>query len=253
MKKILSLLLVLSGLAACTDKTESQKQTPPKNTFTLVFFDKTQSVNPNDSFVKNKYSSALKELVDKNINNEGDVLEAYFIHENTAKARALTVKSRTAREDTENLSPTDREAADLTYEVSIKKERQVIYNALLQKMLEGNSSSSNAETNISGSIPVISAAFENSSKVNAYFFSDMVESMKNGRDFHKMAPISHDQAETWAIEDVKKFKEYNLLNADINIILPFSPNSSSRENNPNVSDYWKVFFDELGVRNVREQ
>jgi hypothetical protein len=45
---------------------------------------------------------------------------------------------------------------------------------------------------------------------------------------------------------------YNLTNAQISIILPFSPNSSSKENNPNVSDYWKVYFEALGVSGVKE-
>jgi hypothetical protein len=34
--------------------------------------------------------------------------------------------------------------------------------------------------------------------------------------------------------------------------LPFEPTSSTKENNPNVTDYWKVFFDGLGVSGVTE-
>lgn len=249
MKK--ALLLFALAFWGCSEKKEAE--TKPKNTYTLVFFDKTQSVNPGDDFVKNKYSAALKNLVDHNINTEGDIVEAYFIHENTSKARALTIKSRTAKDDTDGMSPTDLEAANNMYELSIKKERQLIYDALIQKMMETNKSSSNAETNVSASVPVISAAFDTYPNVKAYFFSDMVESMRAGRDFHRMAPISHDQAETWAKEDAKKYTSYNLSNAQINIILPFSPNSSSKINNPSVTDYWKIFFDALGASNVNEQ
>ena len=251
MKKIISILFVLTTLAACTEKTETAA--PAQNSYTLVFFDKTASVNPNDSFVMGKYSAALKNLVDKNINKEGDLLEAYFIHENTSKARALTIKSRTPQGETSNLSPADKEAANLSYEINIKKERQLIYNALIEKLLENNTSTSNAETNVGDSVPVMARALDLNSSVNAYFFSDMIESMNNGRDFHRMAPISYDQAEKWAKEDVKKYTEYSLINTDIDVILPFSPNSSSKINNPNISDYWKVFFDQLGAKSVNEQ
>lgn len=253
MKKALGLLLILFVLGSCSDKTESQTtDSKPKNTYTLVFFDKTQSVNPNDDFVKNKYASAIRELVDRNINTEGDILEVYYIHENTSKARALSIKSRTAKEDLSGLSPTDLEAANNAYDLSIKKERQLIYNALVEKLMETNTSSSNSETNVAGSVPVISSAFDTYPTVRAYFFSDMVESMGSGRDFHKMAPISHDQAEKWAKEDIEKYKSYNLTNVDVSIILPFSPNTSSKVNNPNVTDYWKVFFEGLGARTVKE-
>jgi hypothetical protein len=250
MKKAFGLLLTILCMWSCSDKTENQTET--KNTYTLVFFDKTQSVNPNDEFVKNKYSSAIRELVDKNINTEGDILEVYYIHENTSKARALSIKSRTAKEDTQGMSPTDLEAANNAYDLSIKKERQIIYNALMQKLMESNTSASNSETNISATVPVISTAFDTYGKVKAFFFSDMVESLKAGRDFHRMAPISHNQAETWAKEDSKKYSAYNLMNADVSIILPFSPNTSSKVNNPNVTDYWRIFFEELGARKVNE-
>lgn len=252
MKKALVLLLTTLCIWSCSDKTEDQTDTKPKNTYTLVFFDKTQSVDPNNEFVKGKYSAAIRELVDKNINTEGDILEVYYIHENTSKARALSIKSRTAKDDTEGLSPTDLEAANNAYDMSIKKERQIIYNALIEKLMESNSSASNSETNVSASVPVISSAFDTYPNVKVYFFSDMVESMKSGRDFHRMAPISHDQAEAWAKEDAGKYKSYNLMNADVSIILPFSPNTSSKINNPNVTDYWTIFFEELGARKVNE-
>lgn len=253
MKNPILFLLSLIFLGACSEKSENQTLNIPKNTYTLVFLDKTQSVNPNDSYVKDKYSAALKRLVDENINTQGDILEVYYIHENTSKSKALTIKSRTAKEDTQGLSPTDKEAAETLYDLGIKKERNLIYEALVNEMMKSNTGSSNSETNISASVPLISTAYDVYPNVKAYFFSDMVESMKAGRDFHKMAPISQDQAEEWAKEDVKKFKSYNILNSDIHFVLPFSPNSSSKENNPSVSDYWKTFFNELGASKVSEE
>ena len=247
------LLLAAFFLAACSETKNDQADLPPANTYTLVFLDKTQSVNPNDTFVKTKYASAMKNLVDTHIRTEGDVLEVYFIHENTSKARALTVRSRTSKEDTHGLSPTDQEAANNAYDLSIKKERQMIYTALMQKFMESNSSASNSETNISAGVPVITAALETHPEVKAYFFSDMVESMRSGRDFHSRAPQSQEQSVAWAKEDAARYTSGGLSGADVYMILPFSPNSSSKINNPNVTAYWKTFFGELGVGKVVEQ
>ncbi len=252
MQKTFILLLTITLLWACSETKNDQTEPPPLNTYTLVFLDKTQSVNPNDNFVKTRYTSAIKNLVDRNIRTEGDILEVYFIHENTSKARALTIRSRTAKENTNGLSPTDQEAANNAYDLSIKKERQMIYNALIQKFMESNTTASNSETNISASVPVIAAALQNHPEVKAYFFSDMVESMRSGRDFHTRAPQSQEQADTWAREDANRYKSHNLSGTEIRVILPFSPNSSSKVNNPNVTEYWKVFFAELGAGEVNE-
>ncbi|MDT4850345.1 hypothetical protein FQZ97_844940 [compost metagenome] len=252
MKKTFFLLTALIG-ASCTETKKDQAALPPANTYTLVFLDKTQSVNPGDSFVKTKYASAIKNLADENIRTEGDRLEVYFIHENTSKARALSISSRTARENTEGLSPTDLEAAANAYDLSIKKERQVIYNALMQKLMESNASASNSETNISAGVPVISAALETNPEVSVWFFSDMVESRRAGRDFHTRAPQTPEQAAAWAKEDAAGYKSHNLSGATVYMILPFSPNSSSKVNNPNVTEYWKTFFGELGATKVMEK
>ncbi len=252
MKKSLILLLLPFIFLSCSSAKE-ETTTAPSNTYTVVFFDKTQSVNPNDSFVRNKYQQALRALVDKNINQEGDVLDIYLIHENTAKAKVVSVKPRTLKPNTDGMSPTDREAASLAYDMEIKKERQLVYDALLKSMLTPNTSASNNETNVSGSVPVIAAAIGAYPNVQAYFFSDMVESMKSGRDFHKTPPTKPAQAESWAIEDAKKYSSYNLQNAGVSIILPFSPTSSSKENNPLVTDYWETFFRILGVGKISEE
>lgn len=252
MKKKLLLLFIPALLTACSETKKDDTSQPPANTYTLVFLDKTQSVNPNDNFVKTKYASALKNLVDANIRTEGDMLEVYFIHENTSKARALSIRSRTAKEATEGLSPTDLEAAQNAYDLSIKKERQVIYNALMQKFMESNTSASNSETNIHAGVPVMTAALESHPEVKAYFFSDMVESMRSGRDFHNRAPQSGEQASAWAKEDAARYSGQSLSGTEVYMILPFSPNSSSKVNNPNVTAYWKTFFGELGANTVTE-
>lgn len=246
-KAIFFLCLVLLG---CDDSKE-ETSAPVVNTYSLVFIDKTQSVNPNDPFVKAKYSAALQMLVEDNIKNAGDQIDLYYIHENTSKAKVLSIISRTEKEDQTKMSPTDKEASDNAYHLSIKKERQIITQALMQKFLETNTSSSNAETHVTGSVPVISEALKSKPSVQVYYFSDMVESKKGGRDFHIKPPASADEAVVWAREDMGDYEPIG--GAKIHIILPFSPNSSSKINNPNVSAYWKRFFDELGANPIKEE
>jgi hypothetical protein len=252
MKKLIITFATSLALLSCgsteKDAATSTTDTKKANNHTLVFFDKTQSVNVDDAFVRTKYQSALKALIDQNIQTEGDVFEIYYIHENTAKAKVLSLSARTTKESSEGLNATDLEAAQTNYDMSIGKERRMILDLALEK----NAGASNLETNISASIPLLSEALNGKKDVKAFYFSDMVESLKNGRDFHRVAPISHDQAEEWAKADAENYKLYNLTNAKISIILPFSPNSSSKENNPNVTDYWKVYFEALGVSGVKE-
>lgn len=251
MYKLLSFLLISLLTQSCwlDDETGAKKARP---THTIMFFDKTSSVNINDAFVRNKYENALKTSIETAINTEGDELEIYYIHENTAKAKCLSMRSRTEQPDVAGLNETDIEAANSNYKMAITKERSQVFQAAMTKLLENNLSSSNLETNISGSVPLLSKAAESGMDVQAYYFSDMVESIKTGRDFHKMAPISHDQAEEWAKADAKNFKLYNLNNTTVKMILPFQPTTSSKLNNPNVTDYWKVFFETLGAINTEE-
>jgi hypothetical protein len=251
--KILFAILALSFFTiSCGTQDTQTAQRPEKNNHILVFFDKTQSVDTGNAFIRNKYQSSLKNLIDSYIQKEGDRLDIYYIHENTSKARVLSVTSRTLKENTEGLNVTDLEAAKTTYDMSIGRERKMILEAALQKMLEKNSGESNAETNISISVPLLSTALDGGKNVVAFYFSDMVESIKTGRDFHKMAPISHDQAEEWAKADAGKQTGANLAGSTIKIVLPFEPTSSSKVNNPNVSDYWKIFFETLGVNSIEE-
>jgi hypothetical protein len=253
MKKLLILLTTSIIVFSCgTSDSDTSTEAPKKNNYTLVFFDKTQSVDLDKPFVRNKYENALKALLDQHIQKEGDQLDVYYIHENTQKSKAVSLITRTTKEETLGLSQTDKEAAETNYQMSIQKERKMMLQIVTQKMLEKNTGSSNAETNVSASVPAVSAAGEGGKLVFAYYFSDMVESLKNGRDFHKMAPISHDQAEEWAKADIENYKNHSLINTKVFIVLPFEPTSSTKENNPNVTDYWKVFFDGLGVSGVME-
>lgn len=244
------ILFSMIFVSSCGGSEKTNKATAP-NIHTLIFIDKTASVDVSKPFVAQKYQQMLRTIIEENINKIGDKIEIYYIHENTSKARCLSLMSRTEIEDLDGMNATDREAAQTNYDLSIQKERNLILKQANIRLNQANNTSSNLETNISASVPIISQASENQAVVKVYYFSDMVESVKTGRDFHTKAPKDYAEAEAWANTDSDRLKNY-ALNADISMILPFEPTSSSKENNPNVTLYWRKFFENLGAMNVTE-
>ena len=248
------LFLILVALAACSsDKDKPVKADEP--TYTLIFLDKTRSVNVDKSFVRQKYQQALTGIIEENIRQKGDRLAVYFVHENTAKARALTLTVRTEMEDISAASPTDREAAETEFGLALNREKAQIRQRVLQQLVTQNTGSSNQQTDIWASLPVIEKANKTGAVVKVYYLSDMVESVRgpDRRDFQIRPPKGTAQADEWAKADAKQLKRYTLGSPDITLILPFEPNASVRENNPAITQYWQTLFSELGVGTVTEE
>lgn len=247
---LLGLLLV-----QCSFFDKEKKQIPDAPVHTLVFIDKTQSVNVNRAFVNDKYKQVLSDLVEQNIHQKGDKLEVYFIHENTQKARAMSLTCRTEVENTDNMSATDRGSAQTASDMLLQRERMVFLRQAVAKLGVQNVGNSQQYTDIWASLPVIAKAAETGSEVKVYYLSDMIESMKGAarRDFHNNAPKSNADAENWAKTDAKgPLKSYALGGADVKIVLPFEPTSSTKENNPTVTTYWTTLLQELGAVGVEE-
>lgn len=223
--------------------------------YTLIFLDKTRSVNVDNAFVAQKYQKALTDIIEQNIRHKGDKLEVYFIHENTSKARALNVSVRTDMEDVSAASPTDREAAETEFSLAMNREKAQIRQRVLQQLMAQNAGKSNQETDIWASLPVIAKANESGATVKVYYLSDMIESVKgNGRrDFQVKPPKDNAQADEWAKTDAGQLKRHTIGSPDITMILPFEPNASVKENNPAVTQYWQTLFAELGAGNVAEE
>lgn len=245
--------LLFTAFACTSDKDKPMKTDEP--TYTLIFLDKTRSVNVDKSFVRQKYQQALTTIIEENIRQKGDRLDVYFIHENTAKARALTLTARTEMEDVSAASPTDREAAETEFSLALNREKATIRQRVLQQLVAQNTGSSNQETDIWASLPVIEKANETGATVNVYYLSDMVESVRGAdrRDFQIRPPTNNAQADEWAKADVKQLKRYTLGSPAITMILPFEPNASVKENNPAVTQYWQTLFAELGIGTVEEE
>ena len=245
--RVLLFLLTTFLLFSCNSTSQSENKTVQKPAHVLIFMDKTASVDVTKDFVYQKYSSIIKDAIEKYIRKEGDILDIYYIHENTAKGKSLSLVSRTAREDTYGMNSTDLEAAQTNYEFSLKKEHNVFVRQALAKLKQKNGGNSNAETNISASLPILNDAAMSGATVQVYFLSDMVESLKNGRDFHVNPPASSEEAQRWAEDDLNRFADFNLNGVNVMFVLPFEPTSSSKENNPNVTTYWQLLFEGLGA------
>ena len=215
------LLLVFSGACSSEKGTPAQTDEP---TYTLIFIDKTRSVNVDKSFVAQKYQRALTDIIEQNIRQKGDKLEVYFIHENTSKARALNLTVRAEMEDMSSASPTDREAAETEFNLSLTREKAQIRQRVLQQLMTQNTGASNQETDIWASLPVIQKANESGATVKVYYLSDMIESVKGSarRDFQVKPPKDNAQAEEWAKTDAEQLKRYTLGTPDITMILPFA-------------------------------
>lgn len=255
-------LLLLTGLASCSSSDESgrsadQPVTETAKTASLVFLDKSLSTNSNQRFVNEKYRKNLSELIQENIQRQGDRLEIYFVHENTSKAKALELVCQSAPDGVEGVNETDREAAQTSYELALQKEKTRFQQQALAQLNATNPSVSNRYTDLQASLPVINELAGEGYDVRVYYFSDMVESMPgtNRRDFHTTPPANEEQAETWATADAARLRNNlpNLAKATIRLVLPFEPTSSSARNNPAVTTYWQTLFRELGVnQSVKE-
>lgn len=255
----LSPCLVSVGLtylvSACNFfNTEQTASVPEAPVHTLIFLDKTQSVNVNQNFVQAKYRQALNDIIASNMANQGDKLEIYFIHENTSKARALSLTVHSEKEGMENANATDRETIETAFQMSLQREKTIFLRQVLSKLNQQNTGASNQATDIWASLPIIAKAAEDGAQVRVYYFSDMIESVKGAgrRDFHTNPPADDAQAEAWAQADAKKMEQYALGTPEVAVVSPFEPTASTKENNPHVTHYWQTLFQELGSVSVEE-
>jgi len=253
-RNMIFLLVSVLLFTGCGSEKEAPKTLPDAPVYTLVFLDKTQSVNVNKQYVNEKYRQTLTDIMANNMKNKGDKLEVYFIHENTSKARALSVMIRTEKDDLEGANATDKETIETAFQLSLQREKSIFLRQLLTKLNQTNTGASNLSTDIWASLPVIAKASESGAEVKVYYFSDMIESVKGAdrRDFHIRPPHDDAQAEEEAKADFKNLKQYAIGTPQVTIVSPFEPTASSKENNPHVTHYWQTLFQELGGVTVDE-
>ena len=255
MRLYVSLYLLCASLWLTLSCASEKQAKTPDPTYTLLFIDKTRSVNVDNAFVAEKYEKVINRIIDENIHQKGDRLDVYFIHENTSKARALNVTVRSEMDDVSAASPTDREAAETEFTMLLDREKSGIQKRVMQQLSTQNTGASNQRTDIWASLPVLEKANKTGLRVKAYYLSDMIESVPgpNRRDFQKLPPKGNTEADEWAKTDAKQLSRYAIGSPDITMVLPFAPNASAKENNPTITQYWQTLFAELGAGNVEEE
>lgn len=253
-KKIKYFLFVIAStlLFCCSSPaTKYENAVDESKTCSMIFIDKSVSVNPSKQFIYEKYTKIINELIDENINVKGDKIEVFFIHENTAKAKVAELVARSEMEIAEGTSTTDAEAQKTAFAMEIGKERSIFKKVVITHLTSQNTSTSKNNTDIQAALPLIDHEIGKGFKVKAYFLSDMVESMSgtNRRDFHKTPPVDDASAVGWAREDAARLQSVlpNISMAQIFIAKPFEPTASRKLNNPAISTYWQRLFSELGV------
>lgn len=249
---------VLMGvLSACSSENDKPKADEPMHT--LIFMDKSLSLNTNQAYAAQKYGQLLDDIVKNNVRTTGDQITVYYIHENTAKARALSLTVRTEMDDVTNASPTDVEAAQAAFDLALQREKARFRKQLGNKLAQTNEAVSNQRTDILASLSVIADAAADGQLLSVYYFSDMVESMPvrpgsaTARDFHKTPPANDGQADEWAKADAKQLGDLELGSPSVRIVLPFEPTASRRVNNPTVTRYWRTLFAQFGADDLEEE
>jgi hypothetical protein len=250
LKNSLFFIPVAFVLSCSSSGDKYQEVDEPKNC-SMIFIDKSVSVNVSKKFINEKYTKIINQLIDENVKVKGDKIEVYFIHENTAKGKAADMTCRTEKGETQGASSTDSEAIATEFNMSVDKERSVFKKIVFAQLAAQNTSSSKNNTDIQAALPLIDKVASKGFNVKVYFLSDMVESMKadNRRDFHVNPPVDDAAAVGWAREDAVGMKGAltNLSMAQIYIAKPFEPTASRKKNNPAISAYWQRLFLELGV------
>ncbi|NIK72740.1 hypothetical protein FHS56_000226 [Thermonema lapsum] len=253
---IFGVLLYL--LAACGGAQAPQTPpSPPPVNYTLVFIDKTVSVNTDDDFVKNKYEKALELLVRRGIQKQGDKIDVYFLHENTIRGKVFSYTCRTAMPDTTTMNPTDAAMAKTNYHLLLRKEQDKVLKRCLEALATPNENYSKLYTDLWTSLHIIDkrrARLPHDARVRVCYLSDMVESMPgNGRrDFFKKPPYSQMQAIQYAKEDLQHFADLDLSGVEVYYVLPFSPTTSATQSNPWMIAYWETIFQGLDVEEFAE-
>ncbi len=251
-------LFLLMLLTACGAEQPSQTPpTPPPVNYTLIFIDKTVSVKTEDDFVKKKYEKALEMLVRHGIRKQGDKIDLYFLHENTARGKVFSYTCRIAMPDTMGMNPTDVAMAKSNYGLMLRKEKRKVLERCLKALDMPNENYSKLYTDLWASLHIIDkrrARLPFDAHVRVCYLSDMVESMPGSgrRDFFKKPPYSQKQAVQYAEEDLQQFADLELAGIEVFYVLPFSPTTPASQNNPWIITYWETIFQSLDVADFAE-
>lgn len=233
------------------------------NTNILVFIDKSSSVQW-DSERKNEHLEFLKGKLEM-LKSSGDKIRGTFIHENTRGAAPFLQKVHKVEcplcEDYANEGRLTQQRFETNYAKQNESLRESYYEAIGEGWDLKNMNSTRANTDIWGTIEVMSDFFSGTKATDqnyVFIISDMLESHKgNGRrDFTHKAPTNKAMAEEFANADVKWIeRELNLNKSNLsNIQVYVLANNTSTGGNQfaMLKIYWQELFNALGLNKELE-
>lgn len=242
-------------LLICSCQTKSAEDTLSKSTSTqhiVLFLDKSASFGLDTAFITQKYQEQIRLLLQSHIQKAGDRIEVFYVHDNTLKGKCLDLVAKTPQVDTQTLNPTDVESAQLDFDLQIGKERLKFEKKILEVLHLPNSDLSNQMTDLGATLSLLNERNTGDVSLTSYYFSDMLESTRNGLNFHKKKPTTPEEAKSWATGEAEKYKDINLQGVAIIMILPFNPMTNSKKNDPYITLFWTTLFENLGALSVEE-
>lgn len=246
------ILLFLSCFSCQSDASDDESSKNNLVQKTILFLDKSASIGLDPTYAEQKYEEQIRLILQSNIQKAGDHIEVFYVHDNTLKGKCLHLESKVAPVDPSNLNPTDIEAAELDYALQIGKERLSFEKKIGDALQVTNTELSNQMTDLGATLAIINERNTGDVNLTAYYFSDMLESTREGLNFHKKKPSSADQAKSWASQEAEKRKDMNLQGVSVIMVLPFNPLTTAQKNDPLVTLYWKTLFENLGILSVEE-
>lgn len=238
---------------------------------TIVFIDASGSARGED--VVEQYEKRLEEIVRERMDEPGyctpegkialggDRLGLFPIHARTeSKKGAWTEQNEVDlpewsqfKSDSEGNKIDYRSDNDRFVRKAIQDARSRLHSIL------GDKSYSNG-TDIWGSLKAAGTEIDTSaSSVMIVYFSDMFEAMPGGgrRNFEGNPPRDIQQARQWAKSDVQRLDgkigfdaemQDRLTTAEVRVL----PGPlAAKDNAPQVEEYWRTFFEELGISEVK--
>ncbi len=223
-----------------------------RNTHTLIFIDKSASVQV-DEETAHQQESALLKLLHEAVQGKGDRLDGYHIHSNTGDQPFKKHVCQAFLPDTASMDHISKLQAKQTFQGALSNERQTLKKELTEVWKSSSEGRSVAQsTNIWPILEVMTRFFPDSSsgdKCQVVIFSDMIHADGKGTDLRKLK--NREDAETAArnhaqqLRQSLKIDEQRLHNVAVHIGFPSGAMEASR--NQLMKYYWEALFNEFGM------
>jgi hypothetical protein len=215
--------------------------------------DKSVSVNGQDARLEARVEYALTPILYSKISNTNDYVEVHLIHGESIGAKALLQKTWEETPPCEaTMGPDTYRQEEQDYNNRLKKFRNEIKSELLGQLNQQVIGAVVNETDMLGTLEVISDFINNSKpgeKNTVVFFSDMVHSKDEPRDYHEKPIIDLTEAEMCAKKDFEWLKTNHKVDPkafdNLDLKIRFTAGEYDKTQNESMRYYWNALFREV--------